>query len=82
MLPDKIYWVEKRKESSYIPKEFLLSCNPSHLSNEEETLRLLSEVIDPYIKERRKNLIYPMNKNAFCFGMHSGLKSAQLHYVN
>ena len=59
MLPDKMYYVAKRKESNYIPKGFLLSCNPSHLSNEEETLRLLSEVIDPYIKETKEKLDLP-----------------------
>ena len=40
------------------PKGFSLSCNPTHWSNEKETLRLLDEVIVPYIDEvkERKNL--------------------------
>ena len=39
------------------PKGFSLSCNPTHWSNEKETLRLLDEVIVPYIEvKERKNL--------------------------
>ena len=38
------------------PKGFLLSANPKHYSNEEETLKLLKEVIVPYIQNERKTL--------------------------
>ena len=38
------------------PRWFLLSANPKHYSNEEETLKLLKEVIVPYIQNERKTL--------------------------
>ena len=38
------------------PRGFLLSANPKHYSNEEETLKLLKEVTVPNIQNERKTL--------------------------
>ena len=63
ILPFQLIYTGKTKRSlpnaKLLPKGFLLSYNPSHWSNEEETLRLLSEVIDPYIKETKEKLNLP-----------------------
>ena len=44
------------------PEGFLLGFNKSHYSNEEETLRLLKEVISPYITKVKKKLKLPQNQ--------------------
>ena len=61
ILPFQLIYTGKTKRSLpnvSFPKVFSLSCNPTHWSNEKETLRLLDEVIVPYIDEvkERKNL--------------------------
>ena len=38
------------------PKEFCLSQNPKHWSNEQETLKLIDEVINPYVVRKRVEL--------------------------
>lgn len=38
------------------PKGFCLSQNPKHWSNEEETLKLINEVINPYLVRKRAEL--------------------------
>ena len=38
------------------PKEFSLSQNPKHWSNEAETLKLIDEIINSYIIYKRKEL--------------------------
>ena len=38
------------------PKGFSLSQNPKHWSNEAETLKLIDEIINPYIVNKRKEL--------------------------
>ena len=46
------------------PEGFLLGFNKSHWSNEEETLRLLKEVISPYITKVKKKLKLSQNQVA------------------
>ena len=46
------------------PDGFSVTQNPKHWSNETETLNLVKEVIDPYIKATRKKLGLPDNQKA------------------
>ena len=49
-----------KTEASYpkfkFPSSFSLSANPKHFSNTAESLKLISEVIVPYVDEQRKTL--------------------------
>ena len=48
------------------PAEFTLSFNESHYGNKKETLKLLEEVILPYIKSLyQKVLVYQYRKKHF-----------------
>ena len=38
------------------PKSFSLSANPKHYSNEQESIKVLEEIIIPYVKKDRKRL--------------------------
>ena len=38
------------------PKSFSLSANPKHYSNEQESIKVLEEIIIPYIKKERERL--------------------------
>ena len=38
------------------PKEFSLSANPKHFSNEEQSLKILKEIIIPYMQKERERL--------------------------
>ena len=38
------------------PKEFSLSANPKHFSNEEQSLKLLQDIIIPYMRKERERL--------------------------
>ena len=46
------------------PKGFLVTQNPWHWSNEQETLKLIKEVINPYVIETRKKLNLPPTHKA------------------
>jgi hypothetical protein len=46
------------------PEGFLLGFNKSHWSNEEETLRLLKQVISPYISKMKRKLKLPEDQVA------------------
>ena len=48
-----------------IPKSFSLSANPTHFSNEIESLKLMKEIVIPYFQTERKKLGLATN--------HSGL---------
>ena len=47
------------------PKSFSLSANPTHFSNETESLKLMKEIVIPYFQTERKKLGLAAN--------HSGL---------
>ena len=73
--PQLIY---KRKTSQSLPKTnfpkgFSLSVNPTHFSNTEETLNLLSDIIIPYMEEQREKLGLP-NQKGLLYGMPSGVR--------
>ena len=38
------------------PKSFSLSVNPKHYSNEQESIKVLEEIIIPYVKKEREQL--------------------------
>ena len=38
---------------------FLLSCNPKHFSNAMESIKLINEIIIPYVQSQRKELGKP-----------------------
>ena len=38
------------------PKSFSLSANPKHYSNEQESIKVLEEIIIPYVKKERERL--------------------------
>ena len=39
-----------------LPKSFSLSANPKHYSNEQESIKVLEEIIIPYVKKERERL--------------------------
>lgn len=60
LLPMQIIYAGKTKQSQphgfAFPKGFSLTQNPKHWSNELETLKLIDEVINPYVVNKRKEL--------------------------
>jgi len=67
-LPMQIIYAGKTKQSQprgfVFPKGFSLSQNPQHWSNERETLKLIDEVINPYVINKRKELKLPPTQKA------------------
>ena len=60
LLPMQTIYAGKTKQSQprgfAFPKGFSVTQNPRHWSNELETLRLIDEVINPYVVNKRKEL--------------------------
>ena len=46
------------------PSSFLLSANPKHFSNTDESLKCLKEVIKPYLKKQRELLKSSVDQKA------------------
>ena len=46
------------------PESFLLSYNPSHWSNENETKKLISRVLVPYFENKKKQLKLPSSQKS------------------
>ena len=67
-LPMQIIYGGKTKASQpsgfVFPKGFSISQNPQHWSNEKESLRLINEVIDPYVVATRIGLNLPSSQKA------------------
>ena len=65
-LPMQIIYCGKTTASQLrgfkFPKGFCLSQNPKHWSNEQETLELIDEVINPYIVRKRAELKLPESR--------------------
>ena len=53
------------------PAGFCLSSNPKHWSNEEETIRILVEVIEPYLCKVKEELDLPIEQKSLILGMLS-----------
>ena len=67
-LPIQLIYAGKTERSIpkiKFPKSFLLSANPTHFSNETESLKLMKEIVIPYFQTERKKLGLAAN--------HSGL---------
>ena len=67
-LPMQIIYSGKTKQSQprgfVFPKGFSVTQNPKHWSNEQETLKLIDEVIHPYVVNKRKELKLPPTQKA------------------
>ena len=67
-LPMQIIYAGKTKQSQpcgfVFPKGFSISQNPQHWSNERETLKLIDEVFNPYVINKRKELKLPPTQKA------------------
>ena len=46
------------------PKGFCVSQNPNHWSNEQETMKLIENIISPYIVKKRAELKLPEAQKA------------------
>ena len=54
------------------PKDFSLSVNPKHCSNEKESLKLINEIILPYDTEERQRLFKSNQKALMIFDVFKG----------
>ena len=54
------------------PSPFSLSTNEKHCSNTKESLKLINEVILPYLKEQRKSLDDQNNAALLIIGVFRG----------
>ena len=67
-LPMQVIYGGKTKASLprgfSFPKGFCVTQNPKHWSNEEETVKLVNEIINPYIVKKRKDLGLPDDQKA------------------
>ena len=67
-LPFQIIYAGKTKASQprdiQFPPGFCVTQNPTHWSNEEETLKLVREIINPYIIQKRIELKLPETQKA------------------
>lgn len=67
-LPFQIIYAGKTKASQprdiQFPPGFCVTQNPTHWSNEEETLKLVREIINPYIIKKRIELKLPETQKA------------------
>ena len=54
------------------PGDFSLSVNPKHYSNEKESLKLIDEIVFPYVTEKRQRLLKPYQKALVIFDVFKG----------
>ena len=54
------------------PKNFLLSVNSKHYSNEKESLKLINKIVLPYVTEERQRLVKPNQKALVIFNVFKG----------
>ena len=50
-----------------LPKDFSLSVNPRHYSNEKESSKLIDEIVLPYVTEKGQRLVKPNQKALVTF---------------
>ena len=61
-LPMQLIYGGKTKQNPLrfkFPNGFSLSCNPKHFSNAIESIKLINEIIIPYVQSQRKELGKP-----------------------
>ena len=87
-----IYW---RRTKQSLPRfkfvdGFLLSCNPKHFSNAMESIKLINEIIIPYVQSQRKELGKPKQAALVIMDVFRGqitddvislLRDNNIHYV-
>ena len=64
-LPIQLIYGGKTVQSvpkNIFPNGFLLSANPKHYSNEHESIKLIQEVIIPYMEDKRKSESLPADQ--------------------
>ena len=76
-LPMQVIYGGKTKQSQprgfVFPKGFSITQNPKHWSNEIETLKLIDEVINPYVVNKRKELkLTPAHKALVIWDVFKG----------
>ena len=54
-LPMQIIYGGKTSKS-ILPDRFLVSANPKHYTNEEESLKMMKHIIIPYVQKQRNTL--------------------------
>ena len=68
ILPFQIIYAGKTKachpRDITFPPGFCITQNPSHWSNEEKTLKLIRQVINPYVISKRVELKFPATQRA------------------
>ena len=72
------------------PNVFSLSCNPKHFSNAMESIKLISEIIIPYVQSQHKELGKPKQAALVIMDVFRGqitdaviflLRDNNIHYV-
>ena len=68
VLPLQIIYSGKTQKSQprgfSFPSGFIVSQNPKHWSNQQETLKLIEEIINPYLVKKRAELELPTAQKA------------------
>ena len=54
------------------PKDFSLSVNPKHYSNEKESLKLINEIVLPYVTKEQQRLVKPNQQALVIFNVFKG----------
>ena len=57
---------------SQFAKDFSSSVNPKHYSNENESLKLIDEIVLPYVTEAQQKLVKPNQKALVIFDVFKG----------
>ena len=92
-LPMQLIYGGKTKQSLprfKFPDGFSLSCNPKHFSNAMESIKLINEIIIPYVQSQRKELGKPKQAALVIMDVFRGqitddviplLRDNNIHYV-
>ena len=56
----------KRLPRVQFPASFSLSFNPKHYNNEEESIKVLSDIVIPYVAKEREKLGLNEGEAVFC----------------
>ena len=92
-LPMQLIYGGKTKQSLprfKFPDGFLVSCNPKHFSNALEPIKLINEIIIPYVQSQRKELGKPIQAALVIMDVFRGqitddvislLRDNNVHYV-
>ena len=92
-LPMQLIYGRKTKQSFLRFKfldGFLLSCNPKHFSNAMESIKLINEIIIPYVQSQRKEIGKPKQATLVIMDVFRGqitdaaiflLRDNNIHYV-